>query len=122
MINQKPNPMSKRRKAYEIQVEIDAVNSSPLAGLTDRQILSAEAAQAKHGAEMESKVSGTSRIRSPGKRKTKLTMDQAEEIRKRYIPYVIGKKRLGDEFGVSVMTVLKIIRNQIFKSEKNNQK
>ena len=109
--------MSKSEKVRKIQAEIDAFKSSPLSGLSDKQIQAAEAALTKHRADMESKVNTTPRIRSPGKRKTKLTMEQAEEIRKRYIPFVIGKKCLAEEYGVSVMTVVKIIRNQIYKAE-----
>lgn len=105
-----------KKKKRSIQSEIDSIRSSHINGLTDRQIQAAEDAIARSQSQMDKSVSTTPRIRAPSAtRKTVLTMAQAEEIRGRYIPFIVGKKRLADEYGVSVSTVLKIVRNMIFK-------
>jgi len=99
-----------------LQKEIERIQETHLGRMTDRQIQAAEDAIARSKSHMENRVSMTPRIRAPSStRKTVLTPQQAKEIRARYIPFIIGKKRLADEYGVSVSTVLKIIRNQLFK-------
>ena len=109
--------MKKKKDEKPIQAEIEAIQSSLLSGMTDRQIHTALAALAKNGEQMEVKVMKTPRIRAPGKWKTVLTPQQATEIRAPYIPFIVGKKRLADQYGVSISTVLKIVRNKIFKTE-----
>jgi hypothetical protein len=73
---------------------------------------------ARHGPEMAKKMSTTPRQRSTGKRRTKLTANMITQIKSKYIPYIYGRKRLAEEYGVSQMTILKVLRNQIFKPEK----
>lgn len=99
-----------------LQKEIERIQETHLGRMTDRQIQAAEDAIARSQSQMDKSVSTTPRIRAPSStRKTVLTPQQAKEIRARYIPFIVGKKRLADEYGVSVSTVLKIVRNMIFK-------
>jgi hypothetical protein len=102
----------------QLQKELDALKASHVSKLSDAQLSAINDAMARHGPEMEKKVSTAPRQRSSGNRKKKLTANQAQEIREKYIPYVYGRKRLSEEYGVSEMTILKLLRNQIFKSEK----
>jgi len=101
----------------QLQEELDALKESHVAKLSDAQLRAIDDAMARDGPKMAKKVSTTPRQRSTGKRRTKLTVVQAQELREKYIPYVYGRKRLAEEYGVSQMTILKILRNQIFKSQ-----
>jgi hypothetical protein len=49
------------------------------------------------------------------KRKCKLTKEQVEEIRKKYIPNVYGKKRIAGEYGVSTSVIYRIVTNKVWK-------
>ena len=51
----------------------------------------------------------------PTKRKCKLTKEQVERIRKKYIPNVYGKKRIAIEYGVSTSVIYRIVRNKVWK-------
>jgi hypothetical protein len=102
----------------QIQKELDALKSSHVAKLSDAQLSAINEAMARHGPDMAKKMSTTPRQRSAGKRKTKLTANIITQIKSKYIPYIYGRKRLAEEYGVSQMTILKVLRNQIFKQEK----
>ena len=104
----------------QIQKELEALKASHVAKLSDAQLSAINDAMARHGPEMAKKVSTTPRQRSHGKRRTKLTAIQAQDIRERYIPYIYGRKRLSEEYGVSEMTILKVLRNLIFKVKSKN--
>jgi hypothetical protein len=101
----------------QLQKELDTLKASHVAKLSDAQLSAIDDAMARHGPEMAKKVSQTPRQRSHGKRKTKLTFEMAETIRSKYIQFIYGRKKLSVEFGVSQMTILKILRNQIFKAQ-----
>jgi DNA invertase Pin-like site-specific DNA recombinase len=49
-------------------------------------------------------------------RKTKLTKEHIREIRRKYNPYVYGKKRLANEYGVSVSVIYRIIKGVMWKN------
>lgn len=51
----------------------------------------------------------------PKYRNCKLTMDQALEIRQKYIPGEYGKKRLATEYGVSKSVITRILNHQSWK-------
>jgi hypothetical protein len=53
----------------------------------------------------------------PAYRKCKLTLDQALEIRQKYIPGEYGKKRLASEYGVSKSVITRILNNQSWKQK-----
>jgi hypothetical protein len=53
----------------------------------------------------------------PKYRKCKLTMDQALEIRQKYIPGEYGKKRLAAEYGVCKSVITRILNNQSWKQK-----
>ena len=40
-----------------------------------------------------------------------LTIEQAKEIRSKWVPYKYSKKRLSDEYGVSIGSIDKIVKN-----------
>jgi hypothetical protein len=86
--------------------------------MSEAQLRAIDDALARDGPEHQKKVSTTPRKRSVGKRKTKLTIEEAEEIRMKYARYVYGTLRLSLEYGVSRTTIIKIVRNQIFKKTK----
>lgn len=44
-----------------------------------------------------------------------LTDEQVMEIRKKYIPYEYGCRKIAAEFGVSEMTISRIVRRQLWK-------
>lgn len=48
-------------------------------------------------------------------RKTKLTWDQVNEIRRKYQRFFYGKARLAEEYGVSVSVVFRILRGRSWK-------
>jgi hypothetical protein len=104
----------------EIQRQIDSLSETYLAKLSDRKLKAIEDARLRHISETNKRMSTRERIRDPGRRKTKLTQQQAEEVRAKYSPFIYGKARLAEEYGVSTMTIVKIVRNQIFKTSKTN--
>lgn len=95
----------------QTQKEIDSLKESMISKLTDKQLQAADRASANH----HEKLDYNPRQRKAGKRKTKINQETAELIRKKYVPYIYGKKRLSDEFDLSVVSILKIIRLQIYK-------
>ncbi len=109
-------------KKSKTQQEIDALSASHISRMSEAQLRAIDDALARDGPEHHKKVSTTPRMRSVGTRKTKLTMAQAERIRMTYAPYVYGTLRLALEYGVSRTTIIKIVRNQIFKSSKTKSK
>ena len=100
----------------EIQRQIDALMQGHLSEMSDRKLRAIEEARLRHTSEMDKRMCINKRIRAPGKRKIKLTQQQAEEVRAKYSPYIYGKARLAEEYGVSATTIMKIVRNLIFKS------
>lgn len=50
------------------------------------------------------------------KRGRKLTKKQVSEIRKKYVPKKYGKIKLSKEYKVSPTLILKIIKNEVWKS------
>jgi hypothetical protein len=99
----------------KIQQQIDSLKATPLANLSDAQLRAINDALARHGDQIQQKITTTTRKRSVGKRKTKLNLMKAIEIRKKYSMFLYGRPRLAQEYGVSEMTILKILRNQIYK-------
>jgi hypothetical protein len=100
----------------EIQRQIASLNQGHLSKMSDRKLKAIEDARLRHSSEISNRMSANGRIRAPGKRKTKLTQQQAEEVRSKYSPYIYGKARLAEEYGVSATTIMKIVRNKIFKT------
>ena len=99
----------------EIQRQIDELSQNHFAKLSDRKLKAIEEARMRHSSEIDKRICANKRIRAPGKRKTKLTMLDAEQIRVQY-SQLKGKKKLAEEYGVSATTIMKIVRNLIFKS------
>lgn len=60
------------------------------------------------------------RVRGEKNGNSKLNLEQVNEIRKKYIPYKVTHKQLGLEFGVSEITIRKILKGQLWNYEKSN--
>ena len=101
----------------KIQEEITIIQSSSIAKKTDKQLLSYEILSELH----KNKYMGLQplalvKYNKSENRKTKLTKDQVLEIRAKYNPHIYGKKRLSQEYGVSVSVIYRIIKGLMWKS------
>jgi hypothetical protein len=100
-----------------IQKEIEMIHSSSFAKKTDKQLLSYELLSELH----KNKYMGLQplalvKYNKSENRKTKLTKEQVLEIRSKYNPHIYGKKRLSQEYGVSVSVIYRIIKGRMWKS------
>ena len=108
----------KSQKKLNLQEEIDKVMDSPFMDRTDAQIdgqikLSEIYRDRYQGVQ----PSSLEKYNDPKYRNCKLTMDQALEIRQKYIPGVYGKKRLAAEYKVSKSVITRILNNQSWKTK-----
>jgi len=100
-----------------IQEELKKIEDSSFAKKTDKQlmawdILSELYKQQYQGIQPLALV----KYNDSENRKTKLTKEQVKEIRRKYNPYVYGKKRLSIEYGVSVSVIYRIIKGIMWKN------
>jgi hypothetical protein len=100
----------------KLQEELERVLDSPFMNRTDAQIdgqikLSEIYRDRYQGVQ----PSSLEKYNDPKYRNCKLTMDQAVEIRQKYIPGVYGKKRLAAEYEVSKSVITRILNYQSWK-------
>ena len=78
-----------------------------------------EAALAETQLKSEHGFQPTERMNGPRMAKLcrKLTMEQAQEIRSKYVPWEYTISKLAKEYGVSLMNVHGIIHNKTYKNE-----
>ena len=104
----------------KIQKEINKVKMSPFASKTDKQLLAYEMLSELHKQKYQGlQPLALAKYNDSENRKTKLNKLKANEIRKKYNPYVYGKKRLAIEYGVSVTVIYKILKGQLWKTSKD---
>lgn len=101
----------------KIQKEIEKIQSSPYSKKTDKQLIAWDLLSELY----KQKYNGTQplalvKYNDSENRKTKLTKEKVREIRKKYNPYVYGKKRLAIEYGVSVSVIYRILKGLIWKT------
>lgn len=102
----------------KIQDELDKVMDLPFMDRTDAQIdgqikLSELYRERYQGAQPPSLET----YNDPQYRNCKLTMDQALEIRQKYVQGEYGKKRLAAEYGVSKSVITRILNYQSWRQK-----
>jgi hypothetical protein len=102
----------------KLQEELERVLDSPFMNRTDAQIdgqikLSELYQDRYQGAQ----PSSLEKYNDPEYRNCKLTMDQALEIRQKYVLGEYGKKRLAAEYGVSKSVITRILNNQSWRQK-----
>jgi hypothetical protein len=112
LITSKTNKMN-RDKIIE---ELIKIQNSSYAKKTDKQLWSYERLSEKYkeknnGAQPEQ----LRPYNNPESKQKKLTREKVKEIRSKYNPYVYGKKRLADEYGVSTSVIYRIIKGKSWK-------
>jgi hypothetical protein len=108
----------KPKSKLKLQEELDKVMDLPFMNRTDAQIdgqikLSELYLDRYQGVQPPS----LEMYNDPKYRKCKLTMDQAIEIRQKYVPGEYGKKRIAAEYGVSKSVITRILNNQSWKQK-----
>lgn len=104
----------------KIQDEINKVQKSSFAHKTDKQLLAYEILSELHRQKYQGlQPLALAKYNDSENRKTKLNKQKVNEIRKKYNPYVYGKKRLAIEYGVSVTVIYKILKGKMWKTSKN---
>ena len=108
----------KYESLLKLQEELDSLMDLPFMDRTDAQIdgqikLSEIYRDRYQGVQ----PSSLEKYNDPKYRNCKLTMDQALEIRQKYIPGVYGKKRLAAEYEVSKSVITRILNNQSWKQK-----
>jgi hypothetical protein len=99
-----------------IQIEVSKVNQARFAHKTDKQLwVYQELYESYKSSKKREQPPGLIKFNLPANRVCKLTPKQVKEIRKRYIPYVYGKKRLANEYGVSTSVILRILKGKSWK-------
>ena len=101
----------------KIQEQIEKIKSSQFYKKTDKQLLSYEILSELY----KQKYQGIQplalvKYNNSDNRVTKLNKEQVKEIRKKYNPYVYGKKRLAIEYGVSVSVIYRILKGNTWKN------
>ncbi len=100
----------------KIQKEVTSVGEESFAHKTDKQLwLYQKLSESYLEAKKRQQPPALKKYNSPMNRKCKLTPEQVQEIRERFVPHVYGKKRLAAEFGVSPSVILRIIRGEAWK-------
>lgn len=104
-----------------IQTEVDKVSRVSFAHKTDPQLWSYQELSDRYyltQEKLQPKV--LVKYNKPANRICKLTQQQVNEIRSRYIPHVYGKKRLAIEYGVSPSVILRILKGKSWKVYDNS--
>ena len=96
--------------------ELIKIQNSSYAKKTDKQLLAYERLSEKY----KEKNNGVQpeQLRpynNPESKKIKLTREKVKEIRSKYNPYVYGKKRLAEEYGVSTSVIYRIIKGKSWR-------
>jgi hypothetical protein len=101
----------------KIQSEIKKIESSSFAKKTDKQLMSYEILSELYKSQYKGvQPLALVKYNDSENRKTKLNKAQVSEIRRKYNPYVYGKKRLAIEYGVSVSVIYRIIKGLMWKT------
>lgn len=99
----------------QIQAEVDKVAQSTLAQKTDKQLLSYEMLSFLHKTRYQGLQPLSLTLFNERKyKKCKLSIEQVNEIRKKYNPHVHGKYKLAKEYGVSPNLIYKIVNGKIW--------
>lgn len=99
-----------------IQNEVNKVLNKDFARRTDKQLISYQELSDRFRYEGRGvQPRALIKYNQPSNRKCKLTVEQVNLIRCKYIPHVYGKGRLAKEFGVSASVILRIIRGESWK-------
>lgn len=100
-----------------IQEELKKIENSPFAKKTDKQLMAWDILSQLHKQQHQGiQPLVLVKYNDSENRKTKLTKEQVREIRKKYNPHVYGKKRLANEYGVSVSVIYRIIKGVMWKN------
>ena len=95
--------------------EIQIIQDSDYAKKTDKQLMSYEILSELHKGKNMGIQPIAFKIFNDNKER-KLSIDKILEIRRKYNPYVYGKKRLAIEYGVSVTAIYKILKGLMWKT------
>jgi len=99
-----------------IMEELLKIQEAPFATKTDKQLWSYEILSQLHkGKNKGIQPSQLVQYNKSVNRKCKLTIEQVNEIRKKYNPYVYGKEKLGKEYNVSASTIFRIVKGKAWK-------
>ena len=110
----------KQMDIKKIQIEVNKVQESPFASKTDKQLLAYEMLSELHKQKYQGlQPIALAKYNDSENRKTKLNKQKVNEIRKKYNPYIYGKKRLAIEYGVSVTVIYKILKGKLWKTSKD---
>ena len=100
-----------------IQEELKKIENSPFAKKTDKQLMAWDMLSELHKHQYQGKQPlALVKYNDSEIRKTKLNKEQVQEIRRKYNPHVYGKKRLANEYGVSVSVIYRIIKGVMWKN------
>lgn len=100
----------------ELKALLDMVDGTHLAKKSDRQLETYDRLSSEYKLRYTTMTDEErTRYYPTTGRKTKLNWEQVIEIRKKYQPYVYGKARLAQEYGVSTSVVYRIIRGISWK-------
>ena len=107
---------------YKIQKEVSNVGEASFAHKSDKQLwLYQKLSDSYLLANKRDQPTALIKYNSPKNRHCKLTLEQVNEIRERYIPHVYGKKRLAVEYGVSPSVILRILKGESWKIFNDNK-
>lgn len=100
----------------EIQEELRRISESFYAKKSDKQLLAYELLHEIHkGRNAGIQAKELRKYNKPSNRVCKLTPEQVNEIRSKYVPHLYGKKRLADEYGVSTSLIFRIVNGKAWK-------
>jgi len=99
-----------------IQRELDRIMNSDFVTISDRKLEQYQRlSEVLKGKNKGIQASGLIPFNNPENRTCKLSRQQVEEIRKRYIPNLYGKAKLAKEYRVSRSVIHRILKGQSWK-------
>jgi hypothetical protein len=99
-----------------IMEEIIKAQDAPFANRTDKQLWASEELSQKYKKRNKGQQpAALVKYNKIENRNCKLTREQVNEIRRKYSPYIYGKKRLALEYCVSTSVIYRIIQGKSWK-------
>ena len=100
----------------EIKNELERIRSAPFASKSDAQLWAYDTLSKSYKEKLRgSQPEPLRRFNSTKNRTCKLTLEQVNEIREKYSPFLYGKLKLAREFGVSKAVINRIIKRESWK-------
>ena len=106
----------------EIQEELRRIAQASYAHKSDKQLLANDLLHELYkGRNAGVQAKDLIKYNNSLNRQCKLTPEQVNQIRTKYVPHVYGKKRIAEEYGVSTTLVYRILKGTAWKEYQEDE-